>query len=567
MGRVVSPARASWQAPAGATLGFALAFAVVLFALPDRERPAGAPLPTHDLGTRGEYSAPLLVSPTSVTAVEAAEPVAAPGVRDDPTGETGSGERQQPSPLLGVLLWGTVTLPDGSPAPDAGVWTQDTGGDRLWVRTDARGRYTKGPLPPGLRRVVAGAMHYHDAEVELVLVAGQELLRQDFVLRPKQRVIVRVLTSSGEPTLEAVGSLGRYKAVPVATREDPGDTFTGIVGSLNNLFGIGSFWGWGQAGIPNMGDGMIGIVTLHEDGPAWMSFVVSHQVLAKQRIDPTTEEVTFVLDPEDFLALRCSARGRVVDAETGEPLAGAVHLGEHGFPMGRGHEVGADGLFSIEDSNPGELYLIVTAPERARVVRRVTLTPGEILEVGDVPLHAAVTLSGSVRRDTGEPLEAVVSCGRLDPSTGEVRWPPNVSYRSGPDGTFTIGKLEPAVYLVRCPGLRARPPQSSDPSMMSLPQRIDATSGAVEGLELVLYPTTVITLVADGVTDPWPVATARDTAGLAVRKVYPGRWGAETPLHLLPGSYTLEIEREGVLLEQRRLEVGEAPQRLELTFD
>ena len=52
-----------------------------------------------------------------------------------------------------------------------------------------------------------------------------------------------------------------------------------------------------------------------------------------------------------------------------------------------------------------------------------------------------------------------------------------------------------------------------------------------------------------------------------MRQVYPGRWGVETPLHMLAGSYTLEVEREGVMLEQRQLVVGDEAQRIELAFD
>ena len=294
-----------------------------------------------------------------------------------------------------------------------------------------------------------------------------------------------------------------------------------------------------------------------------MSFVAAHQVPAKQRIDSSTEEVTFVLDPEDFLALACGVRGRVLDGETGAPLAATVRVGDFGPESA----VAADGTFTIEDTQPGEQKLIVRAPDRASVRRMVTLTPGEIHEAGDIPLLPAVSLSGSVRRATGGPLEARLDCGLLDPSTGAVRWPRNIAYGTKSDGTFTITNLEPGLYVLRSPGLRATSPRPHDPSMMSRPQRVDATGGSVEGIELVLHATTAITLVAENVGEPWPHVTARDAAGLPVRSAWPGRWGTETLLHLPPGSFTLEIERDGVVLEWRPLVVGEEPQRLVLNFD
>lgn len=558
---------ANWRAVLGATIGFALAFPMVLLALPDRARQAVAPLPTRVVAARAESAAPQLAAPGAPATDAAVVSETATLAPVDAPPETNTAAREGSPPELGVLLWGTITLSDGAAVPDSGVWVHKAGGERLYVRPDTKGRYTLGPLPPGPHWVTGGAMHHHDAEVELVLEAGDELHRQDFVLRPKQRILVRLLTSTGEPTKEVVGSLRRYNAVPVATREDPGDTFTEVFGSLNNPFGIGEWWGWGQAGLPNLGGGMMGYVFLNEDGPAWLSFIASGQVLAKQRIDPTTEEVTFVLDPEDFLALRCEIRGRVVASETGAPLVANVSVGRSGGFIAPGPEVGSDGLFVIEDTTPGKWILRITAPGRARVVRTITLSPGETLDVGDVLLHPAVSLSGRVRNDAGEPMDAVLYCRRLDPSTGVASLSGTGQHKRELDGTFTIGSLEPGIYILGCRGLRARPPYPADASMLSIFQRVDLTGGSVEGLEVVLYPTTVITLVADGVTEPWPVATARDAAGLTVRQVYPGRWGVETPLHLLPGSYTLEIERDGVMLEQRQLVVGDEAQRIELDLE
>lgn len=553
--------------PAGAALGFVLAFAAVLLALGDRGPSAGLRPTVRGAQEPKAAAVSRLVPPSAVAAGESPTPDAAPEERrDGPAAPPVEGNASAPAPL-GAVLWGTVTEPDGSPVADAWVSTPAAGGERHVVRSSAEGRYTMGPLPPGPRRVTASWHLHHDDEVELV-AAAEELLRQDFVLRPKQRIVVRVVTSEGEPTMPLVRGMARFEAVPVATREDPGDTLTDVEGSLNNPFGIGQFWGWGYVGVPNLGGGMLGCVFLDEEPPAWLSFVACHQVLAKQRIDSSTGEVTFVLDPEDFLALRAGARGRVVDAATGEPIAATVSLGEYSYPpFGQGGAVGDDGLFSIEGALPGRQVLTVRAPGRARVVRQVTLRLGEVLEVGDVPLLPAVSLSGHVRRDTGEPLDAVVSCGRFDPATGEVHSAHGVKWTSGDDGTFAIGELEPAVYLLRCPGLRARPPHPSDPSLMSLPVRVDASRGSVEGIELVLRETTVVTLVAEDAAEPWPVATAFDGTGLPVRSVSPGRWETETPLHLPPGDYTLEVERDGVLLERRALVVGDEPRRLVLALE
>jgi len=101
--------------------------------------------------------------------------------------------------------------------------------------------------------------------------------------------------------------------------------------------------------------------------------------------------------------------------------------------------------------------------------------------------------------------------------------------------------------------------------MASLPVRADATSGSVEDLELVLRETQAVTLVTEGVSEPWPRAVALDAAGIPARSAWLGRFGDETPLHLVPGRYVVVVERDGVELERRTLVVGTEPQRLELS--
>lgn len=551
------------RALVGCAAGFAVGYLLVASSLPDPP-PAEAPVPDREVWNAAEEAATLEAPP--------GEPPDAERDRDTGVSTTAAAEneperatsRDQAPPSIGTLVWGRVTHLDGAALEEAWVGSDSVDGERRSVRCDDAGRYTFGPLPPGTRRVVGRAMHHHDHSVELELSEQERFRRQDFVLRPKRRVSVYARTSDGRPTAEVVE---RLDALPVATRDDPGAAFTGVRGSLNNRFGIGTYWGWGRADVENEGDGFLGKVTLHEDGPAWMSLVQNHQVLAKQRLAPDTTEVVFVVDPADVAGLRCTVRGRAVAAGSGAPLQARVYVCEHDFPSGRKQPTEPDGTFLIEEAPPGQRFLIVTAEGRANLVRSMSLRPGEVHDAGELALHEPVHLAGRVRRADRGALEAKLSCGRIDPATGDVRWPRNIAYASRADGTFRISGLEPGLYLLRSPGLEARPPRSHDPSYMSLPVRVDAREGPVENLELVLHPTTPITLVTEDVAEPWPRVVALDADGLPVRTVWPGRWRDETPLHLPPGRYTLEIERDGVLLDRRPLAVGDEPRRIELDLE
>ena len=100
--------------------------------------------------------------------------------------------------------------------------------------------------------------------------------------------------------------------------------------------------------------------------------------------------------------------------------------------------------------------------------------------------------------------------------------------------------------------------------MASLAQRVDATRGTVEGLELVLHETTPITLATEGVSEPWPRAIALDAAGLPADSAWPGRYEDETLLHLSAGRYDLVVERDGEEVARHVLEVGDEPLHINL---
>jgi len=554
----------------GATLGFVLAFVLVTALLPSPSAPLAAVVPVADRSIEGAARGGEPVAPDLAGAATRPEaPAIAPPSTPGPSTEAPDASTQPAAPdELGLVLFGLVSDPSGAPIPGAFVLAPAPDGARPFAESDEHGRYALGPLARGTRRAVASKIHHHEHAAEIASDGKAGPLRQDFVLRPEQRIRVRLVTSRGIPTVEALAGtelrLRELQVVPVATREDPGLVFTGVQGSLNNAFGIGSFWqnGYNE---PRLGRDVYGTVSLHADGPAWLSLVVSHQVLRKEQVTPATAEVTFVVDPDDLLALRGALHAELRDASGGAPLAGRVWLGENAFPMGPGEEVGADGAVRLEGRWPGARWFAARAEGRALFVREVTIARGATLELGDVLLQEAVALRGSVHLASGEPVEAVLRWGRLE-ADGGVAWARQVSTKSGPDGSFAIEGLEPAVWVLQSPGLPAHPPRPFDARAASLPLRVDATRGTVEGLEVELADTTAVTLATSGLSEPWPNARALDPSGLPSDSAWLGRYGDESVLNLAPGPYVLVVEREGKELERRELVVGAEPLRIELAL-
>lgn len=518
---------------------------------------------TASLVAPGASAEPHVAVMGTPTVVE--EAATAPATIDGST--RGAGPRE-------FLLHGVVTAHGGAALQGASVGVQLPTGGRVATTTDDLGRYTLGPLEPGAWSVTAGMRNHHSVSADVGPPQDDTLARQDFELTAQQVVRVRLVTSEGDPALPTLyaAKLDAYRLqlVPVATRDDPGATFTEVTGSLNNPFGIGWFRESGLMGEPAVTPDEYGTVTLREDGPAWLSLVAAHQVLAKQPLAPDTDEVVFVVDSSDVAALYSTVRGRALDAASGGAVAARAFLNDDPFVHGQAGAAAdpSSGDFTVERALPGQRWLIVKCDGYAEVKRKITVPRGSTFEAGEISMHRPVALSGKVHDTEGKPFEAIIEWGVLDVVSGTVAWAQQVRAQSQADGTFTVSGLEPAVYVVRSPGLDVRGPRPSDPRVVSRPVRVDARTGSVDGIVVVLEPTIVVTLVAPKRVQPaggsWVHAAVLDSVGLPIARGWPGRYAEETPMHVPEGDWTLVLTRDGVELERRALVVADSPLRIEL---
>jgi len=467
-----------------------------------------------------------------------------------------------------VLVYGAVTNLDGEPMPKAYLSSVGVNGEYTVVQTDAEGRHSFGPLDPRAespKTLTAASRDFFAVEKRFDLPLGQDTLRVDFVLRPKRVIWVRVQhPEPAAPAGEEVGTFGGFSwLVPVATREDPGDTFYGVSGSPNNPFGIGSFWMNHQADRDREGADWLGTVTLNEEGPAWISLIAQGQVLAKEELGEETTEVTFVLDPASMETLSGELRAELVADEDGRPLAGKAWLNDDPFMFGKPLAVEADGLLWIPKARLGRSWLVVRAEGRAVFKRHIELKRGQLLELGELRLKVPVEIKGRVVDGEGKPLVAVLRWGRVDPESSRFKWVRQESAQSVADGSFTLGGLEPDLWSVQVQGLPASSPRPYEPSLASEVVVVDARGGSVTGLEFRLQKTIPITVVL-AAEKPMPRLRVLDDAGGLVVYQNLGWSGDRTVLHLLPGHFVFELERDGAPTERRDVDVGSEPLDVEL---
>jgi protocatechuate 3,4-dioxygenase beta subunit len=152
------------------------------------------------------------------------------------------------------------------------------------------------------------------------------------------------------------------------------------------------------------------------------------------------EPVSIVLAPTAALA------GRVVEAESGRPLAGIRLVARSDGGAAFLARSGADGRYSIRGLSPLRYRLSAEDERFVPWSRRVAVDAGQT-ETLDVPLVRGATLAGRVVSEEGAPIEGAaiqVSRGGEDEFRAFVRrMEGEDAVRSGRDGSFRATRLAP----------------------------------------------------------------------------------------------------------------------------
>ncbi len=545
----------------GAVLVLVAGYLVVGLTSPERGagEPAGLEPTTSEPSTASPVAGPL-PPPEPVDAEDETAPRVS--VSDDSEDPVPAEHHDE------VFIHGTVTDEAGSPIAEAPITVKPDEGERgLEVHTDEKGAYHISPVAPGTRRLRAHPDGYLSGDVQLEITGAEPLVRHDFQLDREQRIFVHLVTEQGQPVLELAAQVGLdpvlLNLLPVATREEPGEAYR-LAPHRSVRQGIGKYFDCFGLRAYEDRPTIFGFIELLEPGPGWVNLVAGGKVLRKQPFDRAIRKVTFVVELEELQAIVCEIDARLVAAETGQPLAGRAWIegpGTGHFPI----EVGSDGTLFFERVSPSSGWLVASFPERADVRIPLELTPGERLELGDVPVPPPVRLRGKVTRSTGEPAEVQLHWGRLGPATGEVAWERWYHSRSRKSGLFSIPKLAPGFYVITAPRLpeeQDAPPED----WVAAPQRVDATQGTVEGIELVLRRSSVVALVLPEVESDRLLIEAHADSGLVVGKTTLARPDREAWLRLVPGTYELVVSYDDEVVHREPLYVGSGPERIELSF-
>ncbi|WP_187345370.1 carboxypeptidase regulatory-like domain-containing protein [Cystobacter ferrugineus] len=265
------------------------------------------------------------------------------------------GWREESSEALRIK--GLVLEPDGAPSPFARVMISAEvflNGGGMSTFTDEEGRFVfshepRGQPKAGLLKVTARNGGRSGETRQAIKEGEQEVV---VTLRPGASVRGRVVRADGQPV----------RGFTVGLQLPPQVFFPG---SLTHEFPGERFE---LSDVPTEPVTLVVRTVDGATGKALLTPVVG-----------TTAEV------EVSVAPGISVRGRVVDAATNAPLAGAfVRLKEQEEYF---FKTAVDGRFSLKDLSPGEGTLEIRAPLDGVGERQVKLVRGQTLDVGDVPVR------------------------------------------------------------------------------------------------------------------------------------------------------------------------------------
>lgn len=440
---------------------------------------------------------------------------------------------EQPSEPQLTLVFGRVVPPRGeealAEAPACGL--HDETGTRRKVECAQDGAFAISGVAAGKYWLYAGDSEGATGWVEFELAAGVEQHEVNVTLERPWSVEVRVRSSNGEP-------LDGLWCMAVATLEPLGEWFDELTGAPQNPYGVGSFQP-STRGAEEPAKQVRGTLLIDVDSPVWVHLLHGHRVLARERIAPPQTVVEFVVDPEDPATQPSKLRGRLLDAETGEPLRSQqVMVTSQGSASRKTDDDGRfDGGRLLE---PGLCRVRVGGPNYAwdQLVR---LEPGVETDLGDIRVERGLRIEGKVIGALGTERERTVRYEELDELSGELVWNGMLTgTRIEADGSFKIGGLMPRRYQLTIEG---------GGDMARQRHVVDLRSGSVAGLEFVLQRASTLAIAITQPGRRLEKLEIFDGNGVlfGTSKLEPGPPQA---FKLAPGNYTLKIrgvERHVVL--------------------
>jgi hypothetical protein len=452
-----------------------------------------------------------------------------------------------------TVLHGRVRRADGERIDRGWVSLVTSTGDSTTSRMDPQGYYALVGLAAGTYELHVRAEGAIPHRVALEIPLGAEAIRRDFELSNAITFRIRLVTPDGRDLVAAIAEQEqlsrqlrwnlRAGLSAIATAEPPPARLPATVHRSVTRNEVGEL----RTGPFGAESGGLGELSIRTALPVHVSALLRHVVLATVRIDRPRDEVEIIVDPRSVLDTLGGVTFRV--RREGDPDLEEIRFGLNDAQGGGATEAKREGdRFTIAPAMPGRLELNVFGPPSTWELRHriVEIAPGETLDLGVLEIGRAVTLSGRVVDEKGEPIAgAPLSYYERELPYRDQR-PSRIGLRTDPDGRFQPIGLGPRRYVFRV-AIKDRITQAFE---------VDLTGGPVENAVFRVGRGTPLTLVRGGGHTYLATGTVEDERGLVVTGFRLVKGWPRT-YHLAPGRYTVVVDGG------RRIpvEVGTAPGR------
>ena len=383
--------------------------------------------------------------------------------------------------------------------------------------------------------------------------------RQDVSLSKALILPVRVTTPSGASVQDHLDKqfesyFDSMRLTVVATESPLTANLPPTTTRVYPAFGLGSYEA--NETLPfetptDMPAGCDGILQLDVPLPVWASLLARNVVLSTQEILPGAEEIHFVLPEQAAIGVLGEVMLTVVDVDDRSPVTEATVALSDSQSTGVRNKVDAAGRVHFTAQRPGLLELLVRAPGKGDLRRVVTIEPGEVVDLGEVPLSGARTISGRVVDGNGRPAVTDLQLLPVDRFDRDAAPNRRLYWQSDANGEFTVTSVGRERFVFAVNGRE----------QAVIPQIVDARYSDVIDVEIVLAPATRVAMNA-----PWsadvPLNVHVFGANGAPVSTLKNCWGGqERTLYLAPGSYEYRVGERG---DVRRIQVGTEAMTLSL---
>lgn len=457
-------------------------------------------------------------------------------------------------PLAGVQV---EAHPMRSPASDRASELEVMHPPRS-TRTDGQGRFIFEAVLPGRWSVRASWPDHVPESRSTVVLQGRTSEAPPLVLRPERKVRVKLRAPGGLPL---TAWRATHEAVALPLSFDLVETVTPLPSRLAT-YGGGRILASLRAAeaLVYSADGLAEPARYEPDEMSvelagWslrsIALCTGSEVLAGAEILPDTHEVEIVVPLEVIARVHTEIRARVLDAETGSPLAGArATIVNPRSLFTRNFAADANGHLRFEEEDRWQHWVLVSAEGYGTQEFDVTLAvepklvrgahPGgggtwrasSAIDLGAVSLRRAATISGTLSGvRSGEinivtiPLDRFERARELRRSMFFVR--PNK------EGSFAIDGLDRGRYLLRL----------DSATCTSRPLVLDTTAGSIEGVLVHAESGSIVTFEVGRQRDETLLRVV-DERELPVQEVYVEESG-EAKVRLVPGEYEWWVEQPG----------------------